>query len=654
MDGALLDDDPKQRLEGLKRILQARDRAALEGVVERLGHEKDPKVRAAMVYTLGVLGDRAHIPMLAYLTQARDVELRLRSVQALAKIRHPAGFPSLIRCLAGDPDERVRRVAFQAVIRVGSDNLLTLLQRMIASRKDWQRESAIQVCSQFNSPLVVPLLVEAHQAGTEEEAALALRGLEHLGRLGNSLAIEALGRIKSRDREMEALRFALEAQMKKLWEMDRESFDFEKSHTGGLQRVEMEVSPISGEVEASRAAPAPPPPPDRPAVALPADQSFFSTPVEEADFDVSRTVDRIEAFEPDAVSRLEKKVHALSRRIDTAAPAEIPTVIRRGGTTYRLMQQVDSGPEGAVYQARVEGEHRDVVLALFPRTPADQDGRRRLEREIEVHRALSHPNLRHLLDGGCAGELSFRVVELVDGSKLYEGVGSRPVSLAEFLCLARPMAAALQYLHSRGSVHGALEPGRILLTTEGEIKIGDFGLMRMIDVTDITIDPAHVAPEVLAGGDRTSAADMYSLGVIFKDLLIGEEDSGSPQIEALIVRLMSQAPRNRPDAGQVLEILSGAGSSVQTAPSSAAAPAHQSPSVPARAPSVQPPAVAAPAPAPVPRDRRKLLLYTAGILFPVIALPVIWHFFGPEPEPLPLEQAPVRSTGTGRFDRGDQ
>lgn len=282
--------DPVMRREAVKRILEAQDRSALPALVSLIGSEADVKVKAALAYALGVLGDGAHVAVLAPLTHKQEAEVRYRAAEGLARIRHPSGFPTLVRSLAADADDRVRRVALQALLKLGTENLTTLLRMMIGSMRDWQRQAAIIVCSLFNSPAVVPLLVEAHDKGNEEDSRLALQGLERLGGLGNELAAKALEKIRSRDRQMEALRAGLDEQMKRMQEAQADRFDFDKTFTGDLKRVEIGASPFGsdGVPEVS-----PPLPGARPPIAepySPTPANFFTDPVEASDFHVDQDV----------------------------------------------------------------------------------------------------------------------------------------------------------------------------------------------------------------------------------------------------------------------------------------------------------------------------------------------------------------------------
>ncbi len=148
--------------------------------------------------------------------------------------------------------------------------------------------------------------------------------------------------------------------------------------------------------------------------------------------------------------------------------------------------------------------------------------------------ALSHPNLVAVYDVGEEGGLPYIVMEYVDGESLAELTAREgPLAPDRAVDLLLQVCAGLEHAHAAGLVHRDIKPQNLLVRRDGVVKIADFGIARTLDATQLTQagtvlgTAAYLAPEQAAGERVTSAADLYSLGVVGYELLTGATPTGS-------------------------------------------------------------------------------------------------------------------------------
>ncbi len=203
---------------------------------------------------------------------------------------------------------------------------------------------------------------------------------------------------------------------------------------------------------------------------------------------------------------------------------------------YRIDGWLGAGGMGAVYSAirdDREFERRVAIKVLQLRFPTDEMVRRfRGERQILA--AFDHPNIAKLYEGAATEEgLPYLVMELVEGSPLTDFCDDRGLSITERIHLFRKVCAAVQYAHSRLVVHRDLKPTNVLVTADGEPKLLDFGIAKLLDpeAFPLTVQatmtgpgpftPRYASPEQLRGEAITTASDVYSLGVLMYLALTG-------------------------------------------------------------------------------------------------------------------------------------
>jgi len=198
---------------------------------------------------------------------------------------------------------------------------------------------------------------------------------------------------------------------------------------------------------------------------------------------------------------------------------------------YKILREIGSGGMGTVFLAsRDDGEFSmQVALKIVRQSVADREIISRFKRERQILANLNHPNIAVLHDGGVSdkGE-PFLAMEYVDGDTLTDFAEKNALSIKEKLRLFLKVCSAVSYAHRNLVVHRDIKPSNILVTNDGEPKLLDFGLAKAFE-SDASktqtalraFTPAYASPEQIQGHNITTASDIYSLGVVFYELLTG-------------------------------------------------------------------------------------------------------------------------------------
>lgn len=204
-----------------------------------------------------------------------------------------------------------------------------------------------------------------------------------------------------------------------------------------------------------------------------------------------------------------------------------------------------AGGMGCVYRVRERDSGRVSALKILPRELAsDPAFVERFEREARTLSRLHHPNIVGIHGFGNAGGYCFLLMELVDGANLRQTIRSGRFTPPQALALISPLCEALQYAHSQGVLHRDIKPENILLDAEGRVKIADFGIAKILGSAGTVPDdatltrtgarlgtPHYMAPEQVEHPEQVDhRADIYSLGVVFYELLTGELPLGRFQV----------------------------------------------------------------------------------------------------------------------------
>ena len=213
--------------------------------------------------------------------------------------------------------------------------------------------------------------------------------------------------------------------------------------------------------------------------------------------------------------------------------AEDPGIGRHIGH-YQLVRLLDRGGMGTVYLAQREDFEQRVALKLIRRgLDVDEMFVRRFENERQILARLDHPHIARLLDGGTTeDQVPYFVMEYIEGEPIDRYCDARGLSVDQRLELFRKVCSAVQFAHQNLVVHRDLKPGNILITADGQPKLLDFGIAKLLDedLAAQTLDtlpgqgpltPRYASPEQIRMEPITTASDVYSLGVLLYELLTG-------------------------------------------------------------------------------------------------------------------------------------
>ena len=225
-------------------------------------------------------------------------------------------------------------------------------------------------------------------------------------------------------------------------------------------------------------------------------------------------------------------------------------------SSLTLGAELGRGGMGIVYRAHHKALDREVAVKLLSGdTSWHQDFHRRLQREARILARLDHTNIVKVFDAGEDREHLFIAMELVDGRPLSELL---PLSMDEALRVTALVADALAHAHDRGVVHRDIKPSNIFLSHEGDVKVGDFGIARLVngDVSVVTQtnvaigSPQYMSPEALLGEPPAPCMDIYSLGVVLyqciqDSLPIGVFPSIAEPADGIVRKALASAPDDR-------------------------------------------------------------------------------------------------------------
>lgn len=229
---------------------------------------------------------------------------------------------------------------------------------------------------------------------------------------------------------------------------------------------------------------------------------------------------------------------------------------------YRLLREIGRGGLGTVYlAARADDAYqKEVAIKLLRRGLDTEDILRRFRNERQILADLDHPNIARLIDGGTSDDgLPYFVMEYVEGESILAYCDAHQLSTAERLNLFRKVCAAVTYAHQHLVIHRDLKPSNILVTAEGEPKLLDFGIAKLLSAeTELytqtipmlrVMTPEYASPEQITGGSITTTSDVYSSGVLLFELLTGERPYRlTTHAQAEIARAITEQEPTRPSA----------------------------------------------------------------------------------------------------------
>jgi len=223
---------------------------------------------------------------------------------------------------------------------------------------------------------------------------------------------------------------------------------------------------------------------------------------------------------------------------------------------YRIAEKIGAGGMGEVYRARDEHLARDVAIKVLPPgTLIDESARKHFRKEALILSQLNHPNVATIHDFDTQQGVDFLVMEYIPGITLSEKVAAGPLPEKEVLRLGVQLAEGLAAAHEHGVVHRDLKPGNLRVTSDGRLKILDFGLAKLWH--PVTASAAteslsetqamagtlpYMAPEQLLGGEIDARTDIHAAGSVLYEMATGKRPFAEVEPSQLIGAILGRSP----------------------------------------------------------------------------------------------------------------
>jgi Tol biopolymer transport system component len=276
------------------------------------------------------------------------------------------------------------------------------------------------------------------------------------------------------------------------------------------------------------------------------------------DEELRRDVESLLAAPPAGDEFLEEPAIAVAARIAGKRPG--PALIGRRIGVYQVSELLGVGGMGEVYRARDTRLGRDVAIKILPPSLTADPGRlARFEREARLLASLNHPRIGAIYGVEESDGLPALVLELVEGATLADLIARGPLPLKDALPITRQIAAALDAAHERGIVHRDLKPANIKITSEGVVKVLDFGLAKTAARDDpagqppvVTVDATregvilgttfYMSPEQARGQAVDKRTDIWAFGCVLYEMLTGHKALAGATMSDTIAAILEREP----------------------------------------------------------------------------------------------------------------
>ncbi|MFN0107186.1 MAG: protein kinase domain-containing protein [Bryobacteraceae bacterium] len=216
---------------------------------------------------------------------------------------------------------------------------------------------------------------------------------------------------------------------------------------------------------------------------------------------------------------------------------------------YQILRELGAGGMGKVFQVRnVISDRIEAMKVLLPDLASDLGLVDRFLREIKVQASLDHPNIAGLRTAMREDNQLLMVMEFVEGRTVGEYLAQGPIPAQNAVGLCMEVLGALEYSHSRGIVHRDIKPPNIMITPQGQVKLMDFGIARVIDDPSLTKTHQttgslyYMSPEQINGAPLDGRSDLYSLAISLYEMVTGRRPFEGENTFAIMAAHMQAAP----------------------------------------------------------------------------------------------------------------
>src|SRR6266540_4319493 len=222
---------------------------------------------------------------------------------------------------------------------------------------------------------------------------------------------------------------------------------------------------------------------------------------------------------------------------------------------YRVVSKIGQGGSSVVYLAERESDKQQVVLKILNASPSlDETVLQRFVQEFDIISSIDHPNVVKIYDRGFGDRHAYIAMEYFPNGNLAEVI-PQGLSGRQALSLLAQAASALREIHNRGIIHRDIKPGNLMMRADGSIVLADFGIAKRLGEDkgrtrqgELYGTPYYISPEQIEGSPATEQSDIYSLGIIFHEMLTRQRPFEAESVSGLIALHVS-APRPKlPDA----------------------------------------------------------------------------------------------------------
>lgn len=270
---------------------------------------------------------------------------------------------------------------------------------------------------------------------------------------------------------------------------------------------------------------------------------------------------------PDDSALIKEALNEDAKRTGSFEPPSVEDLAKLF-PALEILELIGVGGMGAVYKARQAGLDRMVALKILPKEFGhDVKFALRFTREARTLAKLNHPNIVSVYEFGNVEETFYFLMEFIEGSTLRDAVSASQLTPEHAMVIVPALCDALQYAHDKEVIHRDIKPENILMSIDGTVKLADFGLSRLLGnesqssgltgTHQVMGTPRYMAPEQFEGTHNVDhRADIYSLGVVFYEMLTGELPIGrfetpskkvqvDVRLDDVVLRSLEKEPQRR-------------------------------------------------------------------------------------------------------------